>query len=320
MKKTRWGILGYARIAQLSGIPAILDAEHGEFYALASRNAEKGKEAQEKFGCSVVYDTYEALLEDPLVDAVYVPLPNALHKEWALKAMEKGKHVLCEKPLALNAEEVEVLAQASEKQGVILMEAFMYRYTTRMAKVEEILKSGILGDIRHVDATFRFFLNRPNTIKMKPELGGGSLYDVGCYPVNFAGFVYKEAPKDVAVSARFQEGVDVAASVLLTYTGGQTATLHTGFDTVGRNHALILGTKGSLEIPDVFLDNAGTLTLITEKGTESLPVEACARYTLEVEDFSQAVLEKRAPKLSLEESRRNSAVLDRILAAARTQG
>ena len=313
MKQINWGILGYARIAKNELIPAILEAPSASLYGIASRDSGKREEARNLFPFEKVYETYEALLEDENIQAVYIPLPNALHKEWAVKAMEKGKHVLCEKPLALSEHEVKEMTEVSEMYGVLLMEAFMYRYTPRMKKVLEIVGSGVLGEIRHIDSSFRFYLDRPNSIKMKKELGGGALYDVGCYPVSFANLLLKEEPQDLFVSSVMEEGVDIETSVLLTYRHGVTASLHCGFNAYGVNSSEILGTKGRLVIPDTFLEEEGALTLYHEGEVETISVPGCHRYMLEVEDFSQAVIEKSRPLITLQESLLQARVMDRIL-------
>ncbi len=313
MNKIRWGILGYARIAKNEAIPAIEESESSMLYAVASRSEEKLEEARKLYTPCMLYSSYEDLIEDEDIDAVYIPLPNSMHKEWAIKAMEKGKHVLCEKPMALNEEEVKEMVEASEKYGVILMEAVMYRYTHRIAIVNEILRSGVLGDIRHVDSTFRFFLDRENTIKMKPELGGGALYDVGCYPLNFITMVMKEEPIKVSAFAKFENGVDVQVSGLLQYEDGRTASLHSGFNAFGKNYSEIIGTNGRLEVPDTFLDNDGVMKLYTKDGVEEITVPWCHRYTLEFNDFSEAIQEKRKPMYSLEDSLLMSRIMDRLL-------
>ncbi|MGB4587699.1 MAG: Gfo/Idh/MocA family oxidoreductase [Clostridiaceae bacterium] len=313
MNIVRWGILGYARIAEMSTIPAILEAENAVFYAMASRDQAKREACVEKFHCEKTFETYDELLDDPKVDAVYVPLPNSLHKEWAIKAMEKGKHVLCEKPMTLNEKDAIEMVESSKKNGVILMEAFMYRYTHRTRKVQEILESGVIGEVKHVTSSFRFFLNRANTIKMNSALGGGSLYDVGCYPLNFVQMVVGEEPSEVHVTAEMESGVDVSASVLLKYESGKIATIHSGFNAFGRNYSEITGTKGRLEIPDTFLDNEGSISLVTDSGVEEISIPGCHRYTLEIEDFSRAVLLGEKPLFSLEETLRNSRIMDKVL-------
>ena len=310
--QVRWGILGCARIARLQVVPAILRTHNAVLQAVASRDASKTEEFRSLFGDFTAHPGYEALIEDPSVDAVYIPLPNSLHREWAIRAMRAGKHVLCEKPLALNAGEVEEMIRTSRECGVWLMEAFMYRYTARMSKVGEILKSGVLGQIRSINSTFRFFLDRENTIKEKTELGGGALYDVGCYPLNLIGFVTQAEPLAIAVECHKPGGVDVNLSAVLRYADGLIATLHCGFDAFGRNYSEIVGTEGALLIPDTFLDDAGQITLMTKQGNESLAIPASDRYSEEIRDFSSAIQEGREPKLGLAESLRNMRILERI--------
>lgn len=327
-RKIRWGILGYARIARTELLPAIQRSSNSECRALASRDEAKLAEVRAKFpDVAQTYRDYDALLRDPEVDAVYIPLPNSLHHEWAVRAAEHGKHVLCEKPLALTATECREMIGACSKCGVTLMEAFMYRYTERTRQVAEVLRSGVLGDIRQVNSTFRFFLANPASIKLRPELGGGALYDVGCYPVNFIGLVLDTAtqrapgtgptPESVAVECVRTGGVDVEFSALLRYPGGVLAALHCGFGAHKRVLAEIIGTKGVLEVPDTFFDNAGMLTLTVGEDRRDLAIAASDRYRLEVEDFADALQQKRPPSFGLAESLRNAEVIDRLLAASR---
>jgi Predicted dehydrogenases and related proteins len=222
------------------------------------------------------------------------------------------------KTLALDAREAEEMIRTSRECGVLLMEAFMYRYTVRMAKVEEILASGVLGAIRSVNSTFRFFLDRVNTIKEQPGLGGGALYDVGCYPLNLIGLVAQSEPEAIAVECTRRNGVDVNLSAVLRYADGLIATLHCGFDAFGRNYSEIVGTDGALLVPDTFLDDAGQITLQTKTEIRQIAVAQSDRYGEEIRDFSRAILENRAPRLSLDESLRNMRVLDRVRRA--TQG
>jgi len=322
-RKVRWGMLGYARIAREAHLPALLRSENAEFAALASRDEAKLADSRTRFGAAHrCHTSYEALLADPAVDAVCIPLPNALHCEWALRALAAGKHVLCEKPIALNAEECAEMIAASERHGVLLMEAFMYRFTTRTAAILEILRSGALGEIRFVQSSFRFLLANPASIKLRPELGGGALYDVGCYPLNLIGLVADQAagtpgismPESVSVEALQEGGIDTLLSALLRYPGGLVAAVHTGFNAQRRIHSEIVGTKGALEIPDTFLDNAGSLTLITGEQRREIPVASCERYRLQAEAFSAAILEGRPAPLSPAESLRNARLMDRLRA------
>lgn len=326
LRKLRWGVLGYARIARLEWIPAILRSANSELFALASRDDAKLTEARKAApGLARTYRNYDELLRDPEVDAVYIPLPNSLHREWTLKAAALGKHVLCEKPLALTAAEAREMIAGCASHGVLLLEAFMYRYSERMRQVDDVLRSGALGDIKFVHASHRFLLDRPDSIKLKPELGGGALYDVGCYPVNFAGVVADFAagapgaarPESVAVQCVRTGGIDESFSALLKYPSGLIASLHCGFTAHKRIAAEIIGTQGVLEVPEAFLGNAGVLTLIRGDERREIPVAASDRYRLEIEDFAAAILARRAPRLGLAESLRNAEVIDRLFAASR---
>ena len=326
LRKIRWGVLGYARIARLELIPAMQRAANSEFFALASRDTAKLAEARATFpGLARFYRGYDELLRDPEVEAVYIPLPNSLHREWTLKAAAHGKHVLCEKPLALTAADAREMTAACAAHGVLFMEAFMYRYTDRMRQVEAVLHSGALGEIKFVHASHRFLLTRPDSIKLKPELGGGALYDVGCYPVNFAGVVADFAagapgaarPASVAVECVRTGGIDESFSALLKYPSGLIASLHCGFNASKRIAAEIVGAQGVLEVPDTFLDNAGALTLTLGDERREIPVAASDRYRSEIEDFADAIRQKRAPRLGLAESLRNAEVIDQLLAASR---
>lgn len=312
----RWGILGCARIARLQFVPAIGRSTNATLHAVASRDPARLAEFRNLFGDAfTAHASYEALLADPTVDVVYVPLPNALHCEWAIRAMQNGKHVLCEKPLALDASEAQRMADAAHAHGVQLMEAFMYRYTARLQAVERILASGVLGELRSVNSTFRFFLDRANTIKDDPALGGGALYDVGVYPLNLIGLVAQAEPVEVFATCTRSHDVDHNLSALLRYESGLIASLHCGFNAHGRMHSDIVGSEGSLLVPDTFLDDAGEILLNTRNGSERIAVPSSDRYAAEVQDFSAAILAGRAPRLTLDESLRNLRVLDRIRAA-----
>lgn len=317
-RKIKWGVLGYARIARNSVIPAIMKASNAEFYAIASRDEGKLKECCETFGCPKAYNSYDALLEDPEVEAVYIPLPNGLHKEWTLKAAQKGKHILCEKPMAMNKQECLEMIEACKKHKVKLMEAFMYRYTDRIRKVKELLDSGVIGEVRHINSTFRFLLNRPRDVRLDPAQGGGSLYDVGCYTINFTGMITGRAPVSMSAECVTRNGVDVGFSAVLKYDNDVIAVINSGFDTYRVQYALIAGTKGTLQVPDLISDVAGTLTLTTEEGTRQIEVKASERYVLEVEDFSDAILKDRLPLFSLEETVRNMEIIDCLMETVKT--
>jgi predicted dehydrogenase len=325
-RKIQWGVLGYARIARESLSPAIQRSSNSELRAVASRQESKRAECRARFATAAVYPAYEELLRDPDIDAVYVPLPNSLHCEWTIRAAEHGKHVLCEKPIALDAAQCREMTAACAANHVWLMEAFMYRYTERTRQVLEVLRGGALGDIKFISSSFRFLLSNPNSIKFKPELGGGSLYDVGCYPLNFTGMVMDQftrgqpggaVPEIISAQCVRQGGVDVICSALLKYPSGVIASLNCGFNAQKRVHSEIIGTGGALEIPDTFSDNPGALTLTADEERREIAVAECDRYRLEVEDFADAILQQRAPRLALAETQRNMEILDRLQAAVK---
>lgn len=326
-RRLRWGILGYARIARLSLIPALQKARNAEFYAIASRDLGTLAPLRTEWPAVKQFGSYEELVRDPNIDIIYIPLPNSLHREWTIKAAAHGKHVLCEKPLGLTAAEAREMIVACETHRVILMEAFMYRYTARIAKVIEIIRSGLLGEIKQVNATFRFRLNRPS-IKLRPELGGGSLYDVGCYPINFVGLVVDTIaggtpgaggkPEEVKVDCVREGGVDMNFAALLRYRSGLMATIQSGLSAHRQIYAEVIGTEATLEIPEAFLGEGPPLRLLVGDPEErrEVAVPTSDRYLLEVEDFSDAVLRGRAPFFSLTETVRNAEVLDRLMAAS----
>jgi xylose dehydrogenase (NAD/NADP) len=329
-RKIRWGILGWARIARDSVIPAILRAANSELHAVASRDDAKLAECRARFPAPKLYRGYDELLRDPEVDAVYIPLPNSLHREWTIRAAERGKHVLCEKPLGLNAAEGRDMIATCAANRVWLMEAFMYRYTDRTRRVLEVLRAGTLGDIKFISSTFRFLMANPASIKLKPELGGGALYDVGCYPVNFTGLVLDEiarrqsgnpaavgeVPASLSVECAREGGVDMIFSALAKYPSGVVASWNCGFNAHKRIHSEIVGTAAALEIPDTFFGNPGVITLVQEDQRREIPVVESDRYRLEVEDFADAILANRPPQLGLPETVRNLEVIDRLFAAS----
>lgn len=306
-----WGVLGYARIAKNSIIPAIARADNARVYGVASRHQDALPvgEWQQSYG------DYAALLADDAIQAVYIPLPNSLHKEWVIRALEAGKHVLCEKPIGLTADEAREMQQVATQHNRLLMEAFMYQYTDRVRVIKQVLESGELGELRHINVSFRFLLDRPGTIKMQPALGGGALYDVGCYPVNFIGLVTGRLPVSCKAVSETEQGVDTNLSALLQYDDGLIANIHCGFNAFGRNYAEIIGTKGMLVVDKPFLDDAGALYLHTNEGVRELPVSESDRYQAEIRHFSSEILNEPSRLIPLDETIRNMQVLDMIRAA-----
>lgn len=320
-RKVRWGILGYAGIARNHVIPAMVKAKNAEVVAIASRSREKLKEAVERFGFRKVYESYDRLLEDPEIDAVYIPLPNALHKEWAVKAARHGKHVLCEKPLALTAADCRELEAVFKEKRVRLMEAFMYRFLPGIKALKDILARGDIGEVCHIYSTHRFFLQDHGDVRVNRELGGGSLRDVGCYPVNLIGCLLNDYPQAVSAEKTVFQGVEHALVASLKYKSGVTANISCGFDGCSSMLTEINGTKGSILIRDTFIDTRLPILVTHADGrTEEVPVEDSDCYMLEVEEFSDAVLTDREPALGLQETIRNCRLIEAILKAAEQEG
>jgi xylose dehydrogenase (NAD/NADP) len=250
--RLRWGVLGAADIANKAVIPAIL-AAGGEVAALASRDPERGGEMAARFAIPQLFSSYEALLEADL-DAVYIPLPNSLHRPWTLRAVAAGRHVLCEKPLALNAEEARQMGAAAARAGVVLAEAVMYRYHPRWRVIRGLVSNGSLGNIRHIQGTFTFPLRSESDIRWDPALGGGALYDVGSYLVNASRWLAGE-PSRVLARAELTHGVVRDGSMLLEFErpqGEVAAELAYSFVSAEHQRLELIGSEASLTIPTPF--------------------------------------------------------------------
>ncbi len=320
--KVRWGILGFATIAREAFIPALLKADNSEFYALASRRPEQLRRCQEHFSRPVkVYSDYDQLLDDPQVEAVYVPLPNSLHKEWTIKAARKGKHVLCEKPLALNAQDARQMVEECRSHRVQLMEGFMYRHSDRMRKVREFIAANRLGQVQYIHAYFFSLASRASGDRIDPALGGGALLDLGCYPVNLIGMIAGAEPVSIAAAAIPINGVDRLLSAILRYENGLIANLHCGWVNEFRSlGATIMGTKATLAIPEPFWGNAGALSWTTADGRGEIAVAETDRFRAEIEDFAAAIRGEHPLLLDAEESIRNLKIIQTILAKAGMAG
>jgi predicted dehydrogenase len=282
-----WGILGAAWIAERAVLPAIVASSNGRLVAIASRNPGRAQRMAAETSARVS-ESYEALLADPQVDAVYIPLVNNLHREWTLRAFAAHKHVLCEKPLAMDAAEAEEMAAAATSAGMHLMEAFMYRFHPRIRDFIDGLR-----DVLQVRASFGFSLEDRSNYRLRPELGGGALLDVGCYTVNVARWILGE-PEDVLARARVA-GVDMTVSALLQFSRGQTASLWASFESPEEQELTVVTAKGvhRLENPFTYRQEAD-------------------QYQLMVESFADSVLHDRAVAIPPTESIANMRVLDRI--------
>ncbi|WP_206885994.1 Gfo/Idh/MocA family protein [Alicyclobacillus mali (ex Roth et al. 2021)] len=321
MRKVRFGILGCADIAIRKLIPGILSSETGELYAVASRDGAKAEEVARRFGAARAYASYEELLRDPDVDAVYIPLPNHLHKPWTLQAAEAGKHVLCEKPIALDAREAQTMVDACRSHGVYLAEAFMYRHHPRYNRVLELIQAGTIGPVRGMRGSFTFNNAADlGNIRYRRDWGGGSLYDVGCYPISAARLILGEEPIAATAHAFFSpdhDGVDMYLAGLVEFAGGVSLTFDCGMWAADRNEVEIVGANGRLILEHAFLGEPVTLRLISAEGERVETFDPLDPYALEVDDLGRAILEGKPLRFPPEDAVANMRVLDACLLSAR---
>ena len=315
----RWGILGTARINRRL-IPAFRASKRGQLHAVASRDLARATAHAREYGIPRAMQGYQTLLDDPSIQAVYIPLPNTDHVPWTLAAIRAGKHVLCEKPLALDPHDVDRIAAAATAAQVVVEEGFMYRHEPLTAKVVSLVNSGAIGDIRAIVSGFTFALERTGNIRLDPALGGGALWDIGCYPVTYAQRLAGREPKMVFGTAHWTEaGVDEEFMGMLRFDEGLTANIYAGFRSEYRTWLEILGTSGAMTVPNPFRPgNRETIEL--ERGGRIEHIEVAGSpgiFINEVADFENAVLDGTPTVVSLAESRRAAATLAALHASAR---
>jgi predicted dehydrogenase len=319
----RWGVLSTANIGKRAVIPAIQRSHNGQVLALASRDAAQARQAADTLSIPRAFGSYEALLADPEVEAVYIPLPNSMHREWAIRAAQAGKHILCEKPLALNAAECAEMAAAARQHGVLLMEAFMYRFHPQTLRVLELLRQGAIGAPRLIKASFSFHLTNPANIRLQPDLGGGALMDVGCYCVNVSRTLFGAEPVEAqAYAAWSASGVDEVLAGSLRFPGGQIAQFDCGFALARRESYQVVGPDGLIEAPVAFLPGHDDATLLirraAESATETIP--GVDEYQLMVEHFAACVRGHAQPRYAAEEGAANMRAIEALYRSARNGG
>lgn len=325
-KKLRWGILSTALINQAL-IPAIRNSHRSALAAVASRDAARAESYAKEWGIPKAHSGYEALVNDPEIDVIFNPLPNSLHGEWTARAADAGKHVLCEKPLAISEEECRGMIAAAERNRVVIMEAFMYRYHPQMQMVRDWIDKGEIGELERILASFTFTLSRPGNPRWDPNMGGGALWDVGCYPVNFSRFVVGQEPEEVFAWQKLApSGVDLSLWGTLRFpspdgvgTSGLVAQIDCGFDAPLRKKAEVVGKKGTIYLDDPWHASPTTNIFLKKEGEKkSIPVPEGDSYFLEVEALCDAVLEGKPPLVSLEDSLGNTRTVLALYQSART--
>lgn len=320
MRKINWGVIGTAGIAKGCTIPGMVLAENCNLYAIAGRSMEKAKAYQAEFGFEVAYDSYEDLLADPKVEAVYIPLPNELHYEWTIKALNAKKHVLCEKPLAPTPAQIQEMFACAKENGVILMEAFAYLHSPLMAAIKKELQSGIIGDVLYMESQFITSDYDISNIRMRKETYGGATYDLGCYTTTQILWMLDEEPVKVQAVADFSDrGIDTYTSGLLTFADGKKATyicaMVLATDKDRRIDCLrIHGTKGDIRT-DAQFNQCGELSYTLTVGEEKTvkTVSTPQNYSLEVTQLGRCITDGEKPHISQEFSMKNALLMEKIL-------
>lgn len=318
-KILNWGLLSTARINRAL-IPPLQVSKRNHLLAVGSRSQDTADAYAKERKIPRAYGSYEALLADPEIDVIYNPLPNHLHAEWTIKAVEAGKHVLCEKPLALSVDEVDAVKAAAHKHGRVVAEAFMYRHHPQTLKVQELVRSGSLGTLKLIRGSFSFLLSREGDVRLKPEWGGGSIWDVGCYPISYARTVVGEEPLEVfGWQATGPTGIDETFVGQMRFKEDVVAQFDSSFVIPFHAFMEVVGSDGTLNIPKPFKPEVNEkIYLIRGDKIETLKVKGQELYLGEVEDMADAVLLGKEPRVSLDDSRSNVAVISALLASART--
>jgi predicted dehydrogenase len=320
----RWGVLGCADIAVKKVIPAMQGSRMSRVEAIASRSEDKARSTAAVLGIPRWHASYEALLDDPAIEAVYIPLPNHLHAEWTIAAAEAGKHVLCEKPLAMSSGQAGEMIEACDRAGVKLMEAFMYRLHPLWVEVRRLVADGVIGELLAIQSVFSYYNVDPDNIRNMVEAGGGALFDVGCYPVNMSRMMFGSEPAVVKAAIRRDErfGTDVVTSVLLDF-GGRHATFTCSTQLEDDQRVHLMGTDGRLlvEIPYNIPPDRPTRILQFSGGEPPVSpglvvheIEAADQYGVQADAFSRAIREGTAVPTDPEDAVANLIVLERIFA------
>jgi predicted dehydrogenase len=313
----RWGLISTARINRAL-IKPLRVSERNELLAVASRSLEKAQEYAAEWDIPKAFGSYQAMLDDPEIDVVYNSLPNSLHTEWTVKALQAGKHVLCEKPLATTLEEIDAMRAAAQSTSMNLAEAFMYRHHPQTLKVKELVDSGVLGDVRVIKGDFTFKIHDEGDVRLNPGLGGGSIWDVGCYPINYMRYILGEEPEEVfGWQLTGESGVDEVFTGQLRFAGDVFAHFDSGFRSPFRSRFEIVGSEATMVIPQPFKPGLkGEILIGKGDEFESIKMPSQELYLGEVEDMADAILSGIPPRISLEDSRGNVAVILAFLHSA----
>lgn len=328
-RKVKWGVLGAASIAVRKVIPGMQKGAWSDVTAIASRDLHKAQDAASELKIEKAYGSYDELLADPEIEAIYNPLPNHLHVPWSIKAAEAGKHVLCEKPIALNATEARTLLAVRERTGVKIGEAFMVKTHPQWLRTRELIREGRIGELRAIVGVFSYFNRNPENVRHKPEWGGGGLLDIGCYPITTSRFMFGAEPLRVSgvVERDPDFGTDRLASAILEFDDGQSI-FTCGTQMVPYQRMQFLGTNGRIEIEipfnapinqptRIFVDDGSD---VAGSGIREETIAACDQYTVQGDAFSRAIRENSEVPVPLEDSIANMAVIDAVFRSVESGG
>ncbi len=318
---TRWGVISSANIGVKAVIPAIQASRNGRLVAIGSRDLARAERIALRERGVRAYGSYAAVIDDPEVDAVYIPLPNAQHVEWTLRALRTGKHVLCEKPLGLTSAEARQMFDASEQSGALLMEAFMYRFHPQITWAREQVAAGRIGAVRLIRSAFMFDIrDNPDNIRLKAPLGGGSLMDVGCYPLNLCRVFFAGAPLRAVAMTTQPAGaeVELGATAVLDFGEERRGLIDCSFELPWRQFAEIIGEHGRISIPFPFTPGKVETTVRVDVGNEAWERRFAAvdQYQLEVEHFADCIQRGETPALTRADALAQAAAIEMIYAAA----
>lgn len=321
-RRLRWGILGAANINKRL-IPAMQASRNGDVVAIASRSQDKANHAAQQFGIPQAYGSYEALLADPTIEAVYNPLPNHLHQPWTVAALAAGKHVLCEKPLALDAEEAQAMRDAAAQHALCLMEAFMYRFHPRMRELRRLLDEGVIGDVHFINAVFSFQMTNLQNIRLDPTMGGGAIMDIGSYGLNFSRYIAGVEPSEVFAFGEYGKvsTVDESVTITMRFPNGILAHVDCSFRVPRRMWAEVVGSAGRIVVPSAWLPGmAETILAIdrSDSAPETLKFAGIDQYQIMVEEFAEAVMSQQPVPLPVTDAVNNMRVIDAVRRSAAT--
>jgi predicted dehydrogenase len=322
MKKVSWGILSTAKIGIEKVIPAMQKGKYSQINAIASRSIEKAQKAAQRLGIPKAYGSYEQLIEDPEIEAVYNPLPNHLHVEWTIRSLKAGKHVLCEKPIGLNFKQADHLKKEMKQfPRLKVMEAFMYRFHPQWPAVKKLVNEGAIGELKNIHSIFSYYNDNPEDIRNQPEIGGGGLLDIGCYCISISRYLFNSEPIRVCgtIERDPKMKTDRLTSAVLEFEKG-TSTFTCSTQLIDHRHVELFGTGGRIEMVTPFVPSPETRAKIIHQAgskTNEILFDPCNQYTIQGDQFSLAVLNDSEVPTPIEDTVANMKVIDKIMESHR---